>query len=74
MCIAIPAKIIAIDGQKAWVAVSSAKTEVFLSFSGAKLGDWVLVHAGIALAAIEEEQALETLQLLTQLSAPPAGK
>jgi len=32
-------------------------------------GDWVLVHAGLALQIIEEATALETLALLEELDA-----
>jgi hydrogenase expression/formation protein HypC len=31
------------------------------------LGDWVLVHVGFAMNRIDEDEAQETLNLLTQL-------
>jgi hydrogenase expression/formation protein HypC len=31
------------------------------------VGDWVLIHVGFAMSRIDEEQALETLKILTEL-------
>ncbi len=31
------------------------------------VGDWVLVHVGFAMSRIDEDEAMETLQLLTEL-------
>ena len=31
------------------------------------IGDWVLVHVGFAMSRINEQEAAETLQLLTQM-------
>ena len=33
----------------------------------AKVGDWVLVHAGFAISIIDQEQALETLSLFEEM-------
>jgi hydrogenase expression/formation protein HypC len=34
---------------------------------GSRIDDWVLVHAGFAMARIKGSEAAETLQILTQL-------
>ncbi len=39
--------------------------EIFLPFESVLPGQWVLTYAGAALCVVEEEQALETLALLT---------
>jgi hydrogenase assembly chaperone HypC/HupF len=67
MCIAIPAKIIAIDGMKARVESGLLSTEVLLALSDAKVDQWVLVQSGIALAAIDENEADERLEILQML-------
>lgn len=64
MCIAIPARIVSIEGQSARVETGSLQTQVLLAYPDAKVNDWVLIQSGIALATIEEEAARETLELL----------
>ena len=32
-----------------------------------RVGDWVLIHVGFAMAKLDEEQAAETLELLRQI-------
>jgi hydrogenase expression/formation protein HypC len=34
----------------------------------AKVGDWVLVHAGFAIQIVDEEYATETLQILKDIN------
>jgi len=64
MCLAIPAKIINIDGTKANVDFGQGVLrEVNISLVEAKIGEYVLVHAGYAITVIEEKEALETLSL-----------
>jgi hydrogenase expression/formation protein HypC len=64
MCLAIPAKIMSMEGEKARVDFGeSVLREVNISLVDAKVGDYVLVHAGYAIQIIEEEDAKETLSL-----------
>ena len=64
MCLAIPAKIMNINGEKANVDFGQGiLREVNISLVEAKLGDYVLVHAGYAIQIIEEQDAKETLSL-----------
>jgi hydrogenase expression/formation protein HypC len=64
MCLAIPAKVMNIDGAKANVDFGQGVLrEVNVSLVEAKVGDYVLVHAGYAIQIIEEEDAKETLSL-----------
>jgi hydrogenase expression/formation protein HypC len=53
-----------IDGSKANVDFGQGVLrEVNVSLVEAKVGDYVLVHAGYAIQVIEEKEALETLSL-----------
>ena len=64
MCLAIPAKIMSINGEKANVDFGQGVLrEVNVSLVEAKVGQYVLVHAGYAIQVIEEEEAKETLSL-----------
>ena len=69
MCLAIPARIIELDEDRAVVdAMSnrfSAKTTLL---PGAKLGDLVLVHAGFAISMVDEEEAKKTWQLISEIN------
>jgi len=64
MCLAIPAKVINLQGDKANVDFGQGVLrEVNVSLVEAKVGDYVLVHAGYAIQIIEEEDAKETISL-----------
>lgn len=62
MCLAIPAKIISVDGTTAHCEMSGVTKDVDISLTPqAKAGDWVIVHVGFALQVINPEKAAETL-------------
>ncbi|MDR1993502.1 MAG: HypC/HybG/HupF family hydrogenase formation chaperone [Nitrososphaerota archaeon] len=64
MCLAIPAKIISLQGEKAQVDFGQGVLRVVnVSLVEPKLGDYVLVHAGYAIQLLEEKEALETLSI-----------
>jgi hydrogenase expression/formation protein HypC len=64
MCLAIPAKIMNLEGTKANVDFGGGVLrEVNVSLVKAKVGEYVLVHAGYAIQVLEEKEALETLSL-----------
>jgi len=64
MCLAIPAKIVELKGRTAKVDFGMGVTrEVNVMLVDAKVGDYVLVHAGYAIQVIDEESAKETLRL-----------
>lgn len=68
MCVAIPAKIISIDGLVAEVEVGGVSRQVSLQLTpAAKKGDYVLVHAGFAINIVDEIEAQETLKLFAEL-------
>lgn len=68
MCLAIPAKILSIKEDKAKVDFGEGVSrEVNVTLVGAKVGDYVLVHAGYAIQVVEEKEALETLRLWNEI-------
>ena len=68
MCLAIPAKIISKKEDNAEVDFGEGiLREINISLVDAKIGDYVLVHAGYAIQIINEKDALETLDLWRQI-------
>ncbi len=69
MCLALPAKIIAIDEatDMATVALGEVKKEVSIALvEDVKINDFVLIHVGYALNKISPEEAERTLQLFAE--------
>jgi len=58
MCLAVPLKLISIDGQTGVGEFDGVRRKVQLTFvPQAKVGDYVIVHAGFAMEIMDEEQA-----------------
>jgi hydrogenase expression/formation protein HypC len=71
MCLAIPGEIIEIQDEMATVQIGEAqrKASLLLLPGEAKVGDYVIVHAGFALHTVDPEEARESLRLLQELAA-----
>jgi len=70
MCLAIPAKIIKIDDNMGTIDMEGTQREVsLLLLEDAKIGDYVIVHAGFAIHKIDEAEAKESLKVLRELVA-----
>lgn len=71
MCLAIPAEVVQIEGEMATVRVGEAlrKASLMLLPDAARLGDYVIVHAGFALHKVDPDEARESLRLLRELAA-----
>ena len=68
MCLAIPARIVELEGDRAIVDAMGNRFKAKTTLLPAvKLGDIVLVHAGFAIQAIEEEEAKKTWQLIAEI-------
>ena len=58
MCLAIPLKIVSIDGKTAVGEAAGLTQKVRVDFlPDLKIGDYVMVHAGFAIQKMTEEQA-----------------
>lgn len=65
MCLAIPSKITKIEDQMATIDVDGVQREAsLLLLADARVGDYVIVHAGFAIQKLDEAAARETLDLL----------
>jgi hydrogenase expression/formation protein HypC len=72
MCLAVPGKLLSIEGddpltREGRVAFAGIVKPVNLAYvPEAKLGDYVLVHAGFAITVIDEAEAMKTLAYLAE--------
>ena len=65
MCLAVPVKVVAVEGNQATVEFANNRRRASLMLvPQAKVGDWVLLHAGFAITVLEEADARESLRLL----------
>jgi hydrogenase expression/formation protein HypC len=68
MCLAIPGKILKINGNKADVDFGEGSArQCSISLVDTKVGDYVVVHAGYAIQIMDEKEALETRKLWDQI-------
>lgn len=73
MCLAVPGQIKEIEERgeferTAKVSFSGILKEVNLAFvPNAKIGDWCLVHTGMAISIISEEEAKKTLKYFEEI-------
>lgn len=82
MCLAVPGKLLTISGDEAEplcrtgrVAFSGVVKDASLAFTPeARPGDYVLVHAGFAIAVIDEAQAKRTIGDLEAMGAATNGR
>jgi hydrogenase assembly chaperone HypC/HupF len=67
MCLATPVRIkLKVKSEKLKVIVDGNKEVDISLVSDAKVGDWLLCHADLAVQKISESQALEVLELSNQ--------
>lgn len=74
MCLAIPGKLIGITGQLdetfrfGKVSFGGILKDVNLSMvPDAKVGDYVLVHVGVAISLVDEEEARKTFEYIRKI-------
>jgi len=75
MCLAVPMKVVEIEGPVARVEESGVRQQVRVDLvEGVQVGDYVIVHAGIAIERLDADEAQETLRLFAELlSGEPEG-
>ena len=68
MCLAVPLKLVVINGKDAVGEALGMRRAVRVDFiPEPKPGDYVMVHAGFAIERLPEEQALEDLETWEEL-------
>lgn len=68
MCLAVPARVVSIQGKEAEVELSGASYKTYIHLTPeVKVGDYVLLHTGYAISIIDKEEAEQTLELFRQL-------
>ncbi|MCX7856071.1 MAG: HypC/HybG/HupF family hydrogenase formation chaperone [Anaerolineae bacterium] len=78
MCLGVPGRIIEVQEgglmRMGRVDFGGITREVCLAYvPEAQVGDWVIVHVGFAISRLEEEEAMETLQLLGEVFGPESN-
>lgn len=67
MCLAVPGRIESIEEETAVVNIEGNRIKAMTSLvPEALVGDWVLVHAGLAVTLMTEDEARETLSLMRE--------
>lgn len=68
MCLAIPAKVISVDGSIALVSIEDVEYKAsLLLLNDVQPGDYIMLHAGFAIEKVDAAEAAETLRLLNEL-------
>jgi len=63
MCLAIPGKVLRVNGEKALVDFGGVRREVIVSLlEDVKPSDYVIVHTGYAIGMMDRKEAQETLR------------
>ncbi|MDP1622821.1 MAG: HypC/HybG/HupF family hydrogenase formation chaperone [Bacteroidales bacterium] len=69
MCLAIPAKVVSIEGSSALVKIEDVEYQAsLLLLEDVSPGDFILLHAGFAIEKIDPEEAAETMRLLREIA------
>lgn len=64
MCLAVPMKVIEIQGEMAIVSLGSVKRRANIQLiPNIKVGDYIIVHTGFGIQKLDEKEAKKTLEL-----------
>ena len=68
MCLAVPMRLVERDEGLGVVEIDGVRREVSLMLlDDARVGEFLLVHAGFAIGRVDEAEAKATIELLRQL-------
>ncbi len=69
MCLAVPVRVLQIDGLKALVELGGlARQASIMLVPDTRVGDYVLLHAGFAIQKLDEKEAEETIRLFAEIA------
>jgi hydrogenase expression/formation protein HypC len=60
LCLAVPAKVVKVEGDHAEVEIGGIRREASIALllgEGIAVGDYVLIHTGYAISKVDEEEA-----------------
>lgn len=70
MCLAVPARLMQVQDDQAVADLHGNRVTINTALvPDAKVGDWVLMHAGFAIQKLDEDEAQQTFAVLEDLSA-----
>lgn len=68
MCLAVPAEVVSIDGAFARVDFGGVRRRIAIALTpGVQPGQYVIVHAGMAIEIVDVDEANRTLALLREV-------
>ncbi len=69
MCLAVPMRVISINGNDIVAEIDGVRREASLMIidDDIQLGDFVVVHAGFVISKLDEKEAQITLQLMREM-------
>jgi hydrogenase expression/formation protein HypC len=67
MCLAVPAEVKSIEGHTATVDYGGVSRIANISLVEAKVGDFVIVHAGYAIQVMDRQEAEKTLEIFREM-------
>ena len=67
MCVAAPGRVIEINGDTAVIDYNGNKINANKGIIDTKIGDYVLVHAGLIIQVLPEDEAKNMLELFEEL-------
>lgn len=67
MCLAVPAKVIRIDGDVAEVDFGGVVRKANVSLVDTEVGEYVIIHAGYAIQTLDRREAEETLEMFQEI-------
>ncbi|MBZ4662354.1 MAG: HypC/HybG/HupF family hydrogenase formation chaperone [Caloramator sp.] len=69
MCLAVPLRVVSIEGNTAQAEIEGVKRTIRIDFvKNVNVGDYVIVHAGFAIEKLKEEDAIENLRLIKEVT------
>ena len=70
MCLAVPMRVVTIDGDVAICEIDGVRREAnLMMIDDVAIDDYVLIHAGFAIEKLDEGEAEETLRLMREVLA-----
>jgi len=69
MCLAVPVRVVSIDGDNAETEIAGVRRRVSIVLTPeVRVGDYVLLHTGYAIGVVDEAEAKETLKLFEEIA------